>query len=98
MTGSCLVLTTPDAERTMNTCLAISSEYSLDNINFDHLALSKYLYIEGYLVTSELAMEAIEKSIKFSRKNDVKIALTVSWSSRKRNYISYIFHSSYKLD
>ncbi len=78
MTGSCLVLTTPDAERTMNTCLAISSEYSLDNINFDHLALSKYLYIEGYLITSELAMDAIEKSIKFSRNNDVKIALTFS--------------------
>jgi len=78
MTGSCLVLTTPDAERTMNTCLAISSEYSSDNINFDHLALSKYLYIEGYLVTSEIAMDAIEKSIKFSRNNNVKIALTFS--------------------
>jgi len=78
MTGSCLVLTTPDAERTMNTCLAISSEYSSKNINFDHLALSKYLYIEGYLVTSEIAMDAIEKSINFSRKNDVKIALTFS--------------------
>ena len=78
MTGSCLVLTTPDAERTMNTCLAISAEYSSDNINFEDLALSKYLYIEGYLVTSEIAMEAIEKSISFSRKNNVKIALTFS--------------------
>ena len=78
MTGSCLVLTTPDAERTMNTCLAISAEYSSDNINFEDLALSKYLYIEGYFVTSEIAMEAIEKSISFSRKNNVKIALTFS--------------------
>jgi len=78
ITGSCLVLTTPDAERTMNTCLAISAEYSSDNINFEDLALSKYLYIEGYLVTSEIAMEAIEKSISFSRKNNVKIALTFS--------------------
>tara|TARA_B100000959_G_scaffold55143_1_gene57508 strand:+ start:108 stop:1106 length:999 start_codon:yes stop_codon:yes gene_type:complete len=78
MTGSCLVLTTPDADRTMNTCLAVSSKYSSDNINFEDLALSKYLYIEGYLVTSEMAMDAIEKSISFSRKNDVKIALTFS--------------------
>tara|TARA_B100001250_G_scaffold321872_1_gene285019 strand:- start:223 stop:1221 length:999 start_codon:yes stop_codon:yes gene_type:complete len=78
ITGSCLVLTTPDAERTMNTCLAISAEYSSNNINFEDLALSKYLYIEGYLVTSEIAMEAIEKSISFSRKNNVKIALTFS--------------------
>tara|TARA_B100000287_G_C20506892_1_gene731454 strand:+ start:25 stop:1017 length:993 start_codon:yes stop_codon:yes gene_type:complete len=78
MTGSCLVLTTPDAERTMNTCLAVSSKYSVKNINFDDLALSKYLYIEGYLVTSELAIDAIKKSIAFCKKNDVKISLTFS--------------------
>ena len=62
MTGSCLVLTTPDAERTMNTCLAVSSKYSIENINFDDLAISRYIYIEGYLVTSELAIDAIKKS------------------------------------
>tara|TARA_B100000427_G_C15500472_1_gene591780 strand:- start:879 stop:1871 length:993 start_codon:yes stop_codon:yes gene_type:complete len=78
MTGSCLVLTTPDAERTMNTCLGVSSKYSVKNINFDDLALSKYLYIEGYLVTSELAIDAIKKSIAFSKENDVKISLTFS--------------------
>ena len=78
MTGSCLVLTTPDAERTMNTCLAVSSKYSIENINFDDLAISRYLYIEGYLVTSELAIDAIKKSIAFCKKNDVKISLTFS--------------------
>ena len=78
MTGSCLVLTTPDAERTMNTCLAVSSKYSIENINFDDLAFSRYLYIEGYLVTSELAIDAIKKSIAFCKKNDVKISLTFS--------------------
>ena len=78
MTGSCLVLTTPDAERTMNTCLAVSSKYSIENINFDDLAISRYIYIEGYLVTSELAIDAIKKSIAFCKKNDVKISLTFS--------------------
>ena len=78
MTGSCLVLTTPDAERTMNTCLAISSKYSVKNINFDDLALSKYLYIEGYLVTSDIAVDAIKKSITFCKENDIKISLTFS--------------------
>ena len=78
MTGSCLVLTTPDAERTMNTCLAVSSKYSIENINFDDLAISRYLYIEGYLVTSELAIDAIKKSIAFCKENDVKISLTFS--------------------
>ena len=78
MTGSCLVLTTPDGERTMNTCLSVSSKFSSKNINFDDLKLSKYLYIEGYLVTSDIAIEAIRKSIEFSKKNNIKIALTFS--------------------
>ena len=78
MTGSCLVLTTPDAERTMNTCLGASSNFSIKNINFDDLKLSRYLYIEGYLVTSDIAIEAIKKSISFCIENDVKISLTFS--------------------
>ena len=78
MTGSCLVLTTPDAERTMNTCLSISTKYSIKNINFDDLSNSKYLYIEGYLVTSELSMQAIHDCISYCKKNDIKIALTFS--------------------
>jgi len=78
MTGSCLVLTTPDAERTMNTCLSISTKYSIKNINFDDLNNSKYLYIEGYLVTSELSMQAIHDCISYCKKNNIKIALTFS--------------------
>ena len=78
MTGTCLVLTTPDAERTMNTCLSISSNFSIKNIDLNDLKNSEYLYIEGYLVTSESAMEAVNQSIEFSVKNDVKIALTFS--------------------
>ena len=78
MTGSCLVLTTPDAERTMNTCLSISTKYSIKNINFDDLNNSKYLYIEGYLVTSELSMQAIYDCMSYCKKNNIKIALTFS--------------------
>ena len=78
MTGSCLVLTTPDAERTMNTCLSISTKYSIKNISFDDLNNSKYLYIEGYLVASELSMQAIHDCISYCKKNDIKIALTFS--------------------
>ena len=78
MTGTCLVITTPDAERTMNTCLSISSNFSIKNINLVDLKSSEYLYIEGYLVTSDVAMEAVHQSIEFSSKNDVKIALTFS--------------------
>jgi len=99
MTGSCLVLTTPDAERTMNTCLGISSNYSVKNINFDDLKLSRYLYIEGYLVTSDIAVEAIIKSISFSKENDVKVSLTFSDLSMVK-YFKDKFHNilNHKID
>ena len=97
MTGSCLVLTTPDAERTMNTCLSISSNYSIKNINFEDLKNSKFLYIEGYLVTSELAMQAIENSILFCKKNNIKVALTFSDLSMVK-YFKSGFESILKAD
>ena len=50
----------------------------LKNINFDDLKNSKYLYIEGYLVTSELSMQAIHGCIAYCKKNDIKVALTLS--------------------
>lgn len=52
-TGKCLVMVTPDADRTMNTYLGISSHLDESVIKSDALAVSKYLYLEGYLVTSE---------------------------------------------
>ena len=53
-TGKCLVMITPDADRTMNTFLGVSSTLDLDVLDEEALAASKYLYLEGYLVTSEL--------------------------------------------
>ena len=50
MTGSCLVLTTPDGERTMNTCLSVSSKFSLKNINFDDLKLLNIYTLKGILL------------------------------------------------
>ncbi len=78
MTGSCLVFTTPDGERTMITCLSISSKFSKKNINYNDLKYANYFYIEGFLVTSQTALEAIYSSISFCKKNNVKVALTFS--------------------
>jgi sugar/nucleoside kinase (ribokinase family) len=77
-TGKCLVMTTPDAERTMNTFLGITSDFSTDDISTDDLLESKYLYIEGYLVTSPTGREAMKMAKKLAEDNDVKVALTFS--------------------
>jgi sugar/nucleoside kinase (ribokinase family) len=52
ITGKCLVMITPDAERTMNTFLGISETLSVNELDLDAIAQSEYVYIEGYLVTS----------------------------------------------
>jgi sugar/nucleoside kinase (ribokinase family) len=77
-TGKCLVMTTPDAERTMNTFLGITSDFSLDDISTDDLLASKYLYIEGYLVTSPTGREAMMTAKKLAEDNNIKVALTFS--------------------
>src|SRR5690606_12880014 len=52
VTGKCLVMVTPDAERTMNTYLGITSDLHEKHIHEDALAQSECVYIDGYLVTS----------------------------------------------
>jgi sugar/nucleoside kinase (ribokinase family) len=78
ITGKCLVMVTKDAERTMNTYLGITQNLSTNEI--DELAIrdSEYVYIEGYLVTSENGFETMKKTKKIAQQNDVKTALTLS--------------------
>jgi len=78
ITGKCLVMTTPDAGRTMNTFLGITASYSRDEINEDIIKNSEYVYIEGYLVTSDNGLDAMNYAKELAEKNGVKVALTFS--------------------
>jgi len=78
ITGKCLVLVTPDAERTMNTFLGITETFSVDELHQDALQESEYLYIEGYLVTSPTGRHAAIEARKIAEENGVKTALTFS--------------------
>ena len=76
--GKCLVLVTPDAERTMNTFLGISEEVGERELDFTALADSKLLYLEGYLVTSPSGQAAAIAARKYAEENGIKTALTFS--------------------
>jgi sugar/nucleoside kinase (ribokinase family) len=78
ITGKCLVMTTPDAERTMNTFLGISSNLSPKNLDEAAIKHSSYLYLEGYLVTSPHGLEAMKEAKKIAERNNVKTTLTFS--------------------
>ncbi len=78
ITGKCLAMITPDADRTMNTFLGITEQFSVDELDHQAIANSKYLYIEGYLVASPSAQIAAITAAKIARQNNTKIALTLS--------------------
>jgi sugar/nucleoside kinase (ribokinase family) len=78
ITGKCLVMTTEDASRTMNTFLGITSDYSRTEIKESALKEAEYLYIEGYLVTSENGQDAMKYAKQLAEANGVLTALTFS--------------------
>ena len=77
-TGQCVVMVTPDAERTMCTYLGISN--LLSSKDLDKLAIrnSKYLFLEGYLVTSESALKACYEAIEVAKAANTKIVISLS--------------------
>ena len=77
-TGSCLVLVTPDADRTMNTHLGISEYFSKNELNKEAIADSEYLYIEGYLSSSPTGSEAAIEAYKTAKQAGVKTAISLS--------------------
>jgi sugar/nucleoside kinase (ribokinase family) len=78
ITGKVLVMTTPDAERTMNTFLGISSELSPAHLHDNALINSRYVYLEGYLVTSPTGLDAMKEAKKIAEQHGIKTALTFS--------------------
>lgn len=78
VTGRCIVMVSPDAERTMATSLGISQLVSNAELNADAIARSQYVYAEGYLVTSPSAKAAVLEMKKHAAKAGVKFALTFS--------------------
>jgi sugar/nucleoside kinase (ribokinase family) len=78
-TGTCLCLVTPDAERTMRTCLAVSSHLAARHVDKRRVANSEWLFIEGYVFANpETGQTAIRESIRIAKENGTKIAITCS--------------------
>jgi len=78
VTGKCIVMVTEDAERTMNTFLGITSDFSESDLHLEELIKSEYIYIEGYLVTSDVSKNAAIKAREIAKQNNVKTAFTFS--------------------
>ena len=77
-TGTCAILITPDAQRTMLTNLGASGVLSADDILESEVEQSKYIYIEGYLLCGPETRSAAYRAIELAQKHGVKIAFTAS--------------------
>lgn len=77
-TGRCLILVTPDAQRTMNTFLGAAVELSPNDIDPDFIAQAKVTYLEGYLFDRELAKQAFIKAAEYAHENGHRVALSLS--------------------
>jgi sugar/nucleoside kinase (ribokinase family) len=78
-TGTCVSIVTPDAERTMRTCLAVSSHLSDRHVDAARVAASEWLFVEGYVFANpDTGQGAIRKAIQVAKANGVKVALTCS--------------------
>jgi len=78
ITGKCLVMVTDDAERTMNTFLGTNLELTSNEVDEAILINSKWLYLEGYLVTDESRTDVAVKAMEFAKANQVKTSLSLS--------------------
>jgi len=78
ITGKCIVLVTPDADRTMNTFLGATHKFSKNQLSEAALKNSEFLYIEGYLVAAPLGCEAAITARKMANRHNIKTALSLS--------------------
>lgn len=77
-TARCLVLVTPDAQRTMNTHLGACVELTEGDIDPVLVAASRITYLEGYLFDPPRAKAAFRKAARLAREAGRKVALTLS--------------------
>lgn len=89
-TGTCVALITPDAERTMRTCLAVSAKLADRHVHEQRIKRSDWLFIEGYVFANPNGQTAIREAVRVAKKNSVKVAVTCSEA-----FIVEMFHEPF---
>src|SRR4029077_6646350 len=78
-TGTCVCLITPDAERTMRTCLAVASHLAAKHIDEERIKKSDWLFIEGYVFANPATGQtAVREAIRIAKQHGVHVAITCS--------------------
>ena len=86
-TGSCLILITPDSERTMCTFLGIAGKISEIDLNEELIEKSDLIFLEGYLWDEGEPKKAFEKAIKYSNKTAMSLSDLFCVERHKKNFL-----------
>lgn len=77
-TGRCMVLVTPDGERSMNTYLGVSEALGPEDIDADICAAADWLYLEGYRFDGPASVAAFDKAIEACHGGGGRVSITLS--------------------
>src|SRR5438477_1499597 len=78
-TGTSVCIITPDAERTMRTCLAVAGHLAARHVDEERVKNSEWLFLEGYVFANPATGQtAIQEALRLAKKHGTKIAVTCS--------------------
>jgi sugar/nucleoside kinase (ribokinase family) len=77
-TGRCMILVTPDGERSMNTYLGVSEFLAPEDIDEAEMAAADWIFLEGYRFDGPDSIAAFGKAIRAARSAGGKVAITLS--------------------
>ena len=92
-TGTCLILITPDSERTMCTFLGIAGKINETDIDIETIRKSEITFFEGYLWDEGHPKKAFEKAIKNSKKTAMSLSDKFCVDRHKRSFLDLVKNS-----
>jgi len=89
-TGTCLILITPDSERTMCTFLGIAGKVSYKDIDENTVKNSELVFLEGYLWDEGEPTTAFNKAIKLSKKTAMTLSDKFCVDRHKKSFLNLV--------
>ena len=89
-TGTCLILITPDAERTMVTFLGIAGKINKEDINEKSIKESEMIFLEGYLWDEGEPKSAFDKAMLFANKKAMSLSDQFCVERHKDNFLDLV--------
>ena len=89
-TGTCLILVTPDSERTMCTFLGIAGKINENDLNFDEIKKSEIIFLEGYLWDEGEPKKAFDKAIYNAKKVAMSLSDQFCVDRHKANFLDLV--------